>query len=107
MKIEIDLGRRSVEVLDPEDFTDLRAQATAAAPVPAEVDLVLRAAGAGRADDTHAHLSLAWLEGAADVHSRGTGDSFARMIAFATEHGWVDPAASTVRAHLVWSPPVG
>jgi hypothetical protein len=105
MKIQIDLDRRSVRVLDHEVFTDLRAQASCADPAPAAVDRILRDEHAGTADETHAHLGLAWLERAAEVHARGTTEQFARMVAYAAEQGWVDQRAGTVRAHLVWLPP--
>jgi hypothetical protein len=105
MKIHIDLEHQTIEMHEQGDFAGLTVEAAADTPSPTEVDKALRAADAGRADDTHAFLSLEWLEQAADVRARGTNDSFARMVAYATQHGWVDPGASTVRAHLVWLSP--
>lgn len=105
MKIHIELERQTVEMLEHEDFAGLSVEAVADTPSPTDADRLLRATDAGRVDDSHAFLSLAWLEKAAEVRTRGTADSFARMIAYASQHGWVDPAESAVRAHLVWLPP--
>ena len=53
--------------------------------------------------DAAAWIRRGWLQeasGRAGVESWEKG--FAAMLAYAARHGWTDPAADTVRAHIVW-----
>jgi hypothetical protein len=65
--------------------------------------------GIGSLDgDAVVWVRRAWLReasGRAGVESWEKG--FAAMLAYAARHGWTDPAADTVRAHIVWQEGAG
>ena len=45
-----------------------------------------------------------WIVKAVDKPTEEWRNGFAKMIAYASDHGWVRHSPSQIRAHLVWPP---
>jgi hypothetical protein len=57
----------------------------------------------GRVEGDHVWLDIESLRRAAAPHDRATWqDDFDAMLEYARFHGWTDPEASVVRAHITW-----
>ncbi|MFI5611935.1 hypothetical protein [Amycolatopsis sp. NPDC051903] len=85
------------QLVEADDLTSLSVERRGGA----DVDAVLRAAGAGTVADEHAWLSIAWLRARGPAGDAEWPAGFAKMIHYAASKGWADAEHKTVRAHIV------
>ncbi|MDQ0381390.1 hypothetical protein [Amycolatopsis thermophila] len=97
-----DDGRGVPQLCRAEDLGALSVRAAAGAPRWELLSRTLGAAGAGEVAGEHAWLDVAWLRSAAGDRDQNWHDGFTRMLAYASDLGWVSADGGRVRAHVEW-----
>ncbi|EYT57181.1 hypothetical protein [Microbacterium sp. UCD-TDU] len=95
--MRISVTESGADLLDPADFTRFHVESALPA---AQIDAALQAAGAGRVDNDHAFVSVAFLRSHAPAGDEQWGEGLQKMIAYAQSKGWVSADGEHLQAHI-------
>jgi hypothetical protein len=97
--VDVTTGPATVALSDEEDLTRFSVRVPDGTPAES-IAGSLQAVGAGGLDGAQAAINVDWLrEHTADRPAQWQGD-FDKMLAYAASKGWMDAAATVVKAHI-------